>query len=214
VRPRYRFPVAGADRTGLHRRARTSVLLSKRVFWATTCSRTRLLVVKLSGEEGFSLGPVRRRRRSGAPVTVAVVFGPFFVDLVAFLRSGPEWPSGGLEVTRLQRRAPTVSGRRPRASRAVRGGSAAAPSGYFRYWLFWASRGRYTTALGLAVRLIVSRSLWARGKCGGAVRGALRATAGLDGWHRLLLAGKLAPPESELRRRLYLSGGPLGASLA
>ena len=45
---------------------------------------------------------------------------------------------------RLQRRAPTVVGRRPRASRAVRGGFRGATRGYFVYRLFCKSRCVYT----------------------------------------------------------------------
>ena len=45
---------------------------------------------------------------------------------------------------RLQRRAPTVVGRRPRASRAVRGGFRGATGGYFVYRLFCKSRCVYT----------------------------------------------------------------------
>ena len=119
--------------------ARTSGPLSMLVFWDSKCSRTRLVVSRRALVEGFSLARARRRRRSGALVTVAVVFGPFFVVRVAFLRSSRRALSGGSNLRRLQRRAPTVLGRRPRASRGSRGGFRGATRGYFRYWLFSAS---------------------------------------------------------------------------
>ena len=171
--------------------ARTSGRRSERVFWDSTCSRTRLVVATPALVEGFSLGPARRRRRSGAPLRVAVVFGPFFVVRVAFLRSRSNILSGGQILARLQRRAPTVFGRRPRASRGSRGGFRGATGGYLAYWLFSASAGGYSTALGAWVSSIASRSSVGNGKCSGAVWGCLRGSI-KTGW-RCLASSCQAP---------------------
>ena len=137
--------------------------------------------------------------------------GHFFVDLVAFLNSSRRALSGGLNLSRLQRRAPTVSGRRPRASRVGRGGSAAPTRGYLGYWLFLATARRFARPRARTIKRTAQKGA----RCTRRVRrGSPGCSTGdcwwLDGCTACSLA-YLAPPESELRRRFYLSGGPLGA---
>ena len=171
--------------------ARTSGPLSERVFWDSTCNHSRRVVSRRAAGAGSALGPARRRRRSVVLATAGGASGPFFVVRVAFLRSRSNILSGGQILARLQRRAPTVFGRRPRASRGSRGGFRGATGGYLAYWLFSASAGGYSTALGAWVSSIASRSSVGNGKCSGAVWGCLRGSI-KTGW-RCLASSCQAP---------------------
>ena len=191
-----------------HPGARTSGQLSRRVFWDSKYSRFPRVAATPDGEAGFSLARARRRRRSGAPARVGAASGPFFgsrrvpeaavripfwwLDLAALATAGS---GSGWEA------AAGVSGR----WRRVRGGS----EWIFLVLAFLGKRGRYTTALGLLVRSMASRSSSAGVKCSSAVWGASTGLNKLAWWPRCL-ACKL-PLELRIRvirarRRFYPSG--------
>ena len=71
--------------------ARTSGPLSRRVFWDSTCNHSRRVVSRRAAGAGTALARARRRRRSAVLATAGGASGPFFVDLVAFLRSRSEY---------------------------------------------------------------------------------------------------------------------------